>query len=267
MIKLFWWSKVKFQNANCENYGDLLSKYLVEKISDNTVKWINPRKIKWWHWAKKHFLVIGSILPNANKNSIVWGSGIISRQDEFPKATFIAVRGPRSRQRILELGYKCPEVYGDPAILLPKFYSPKVEKEYDIGIIPHYVDYDQVVKLYGNVEGINIINLLTNDIEETTNNILKCKHIISSSLHGVIVSHSYKIPAVWVKFSDKLFGDNVKFTDYFESVKLNSYKPEVITDTMKTEQLIEMVITNPNSSVEEKAQMDLQNSLIKVCPF
>ena len=34
-IRLFWWNEIKMQGKSKENYGDLLGKYLVEKISQN----------------------------------------------------------------------------------------------------------------------------------------------------------------------------------------------------------------------------------------
>jgi hypothetical protein len=41
----------------------------------------------------------------------------------------------------------------------------------------------------------------------------------SSSSHGIIV-HAYGIPAVWQKFSNKVFGDDIKYQDYMESVEV-----------------------------------------------
>ena len=42
--------------------------------------------------------------------------------------------------------------------------------------------------------------------------------IVSSSLHGLIVSDAYKIPNVWIQFYNNIRGDNTKFYDYFKSV-------------------------------------------------
>ena len=129
-IPLFYWSSVKFENKPKENYGDLLSKYIVEKISAEKVKWVHPKKQPWYRFDKTNYLGIGSILAHASKNSIVWGSGIIDQNHPVEKADFRAVRGPKTRERLLALGYKCPEIYGDPALLLPKYFNPKVEKKY-----------------------------------------------------------------------------------------------------------------------------------------
>ena len=38
-------------------------------------------------------------------------------------------------------------------------------------------------------------------------------------MHGLIVSDAYNIPNKWVKFNDKINGDDTKYYDYFKSVK------------------------------------------------
>lgn len=265
-IPLFYWSSIKFEGKLKENYGDLLGKYLVEKISGKEVEWVHPKKQSWFKWNKKHYLTVGSILAHATEESVVWGSGIIDRKHHVSKADFRAVRGPRTRGYLVNLGYDCPEVYGDPALLLPNYYEPKIEKEYQIGIAPHYVDYQKAKSWYGRCQGVQVIDLITDEIEKTTNEILKCESIISSSLHGMIIAHAYGIPAVWVKFSDNLFGDDVKFSDYLESAGLGRYLPHKILQTLTIDDLknhIKRVNNLPNPLHLKK----LQQGLIQSCPL
>src|SRR5690606_38035726 len=113
-------------------------------------------------------------------------------------------RGPQTRKLLLELGYDCPEIYGDPAILLPKYFNPPVIKKYKIGVIPHYLDLEMAQALFKDQEGVIVIDLMTMDVENVTLQIMSCECAISSSLHGIIVSHAYNIPSVQVKFSDKI---------------------------------------------------------------
>jgi pyruvyltransferase len=47
---------------------------------------------------------------------------------------------------------------------------------------------------------------------------LECEKIISSSLHGLIISDAYGIPNARVNVSNKLFGGDFKFIDYYKSV-------------------------------------------------
>ncbi len=263
-IPLFYWSSIKFEGKQKENYGDLLSKYLIEKISGKKVKWVHPKKQAWYNYNKRNFLGIGSILAHATKNSIVWGSGIIDQTHPIERADFRAVRGPKTRERLLELGFNCPDIYGDPALLLPEYYSPKVVKKYKVGIIPHYVDYNKVVGKYMGSLDVNIIDMLTDNIEKTTGEILKCERIISSSLHGIIVAHAYGIPAAFVEFSDKIFGDGVKFQDYFLSVGITNAAKMIISDTelnIFEGENLEFLL--PNAEVIRKRKADLQKS----CPF
>lgn len=265
-IRLFWWSEVKLMHKQQENYGDVMGKYLVEKISNQSVTWVFPKHFSIYNFFQPIYVTIGSVLAHVNKNCIVWGSGIISKDYPVQKANFLAVRGPQTRNYLMSLGYQVPEVYGDPALLLPNYYHPKIKKKYKYGIVPHYNDYKQVVEYYKNQNDFLVINLMTDNVEQVTDLFLQCEKIISSSLHGIIVSHTYQIPAIWVQFSDKLFGDGIKFQDYFESVEIPSYIPKITKGFINVEQIENLFQTHqslPENGIIEK----LKNDLMQVCPF
>lgn len=265
-IRLFWWSETRIQKKTRENYGDLLGKYLVEKISGKKVEFAWPKKWSYKDWSSPIYVTAGSILTHVNHKCVVWGSGIISLSLPVKNAKFLAVRGPQTRSFLLQKGYDVPEVYGDPALLLPNYYFPEIAKKYQFGVIPHYNDYELVKRMFQNREDVLLIDLMTNDIELTTKQILACKRVISSSLHGIIVSHAYGIPAVWQKFSNKVFGDDIKFQDYFESVQIPSYNSDSKSGELsmnEMETLFTVQQTLPDAGILE----DLKRKLMAVCPF
>ena len=264
-IPLFYWSSKVFEHKFHENYGDILSKYIVEEVSKRTVCFYNAPGNRKKLFKKKYLMAIGSILSYAQSKAWVWGSGIISKEDRFGKATFCAVRGPLSRKRILEQGYSCPEVYGDPALLLPDFYPSKVEKKYKYGFIPHYVDQEIVQSYYKNNKETTVVNLLNDDWQYTTDRILECDHIISSSLHGVIVAQAYGIPALWVQFSDRLTGDNIKFADYFLSVGIEPYTAVYIDDYKELDFYKTLFTITPTLADEEQLR-GLKKELLAAFP-
>ena len=222
-----------------------------------------------YKYLLRHYLVIGSILSSAQKNSIIWGSGIIKKDDNIREAKFLAVRGPKTRNAVLRKGFACPEIYGDPALLMPNYYNPKIKKSYKLGIIPHYVDFQEVNDRFKDNKEVQVINLLTANVEETTQEILACEKTISSSLHGVIVSHAYSIPSLWVKFSNKLSGDDIKFYDYFESLELN-FEEAIERDSqqMSLEDVDTLFKDFETVTLPKKRNIvALQDSLLSSCPF
>lgn len=265
-LRLFWWNEVEIQGKSKENYGDLLGKYLVEKISGKEVVFAWPKKFSIYDWIAPIYVTIGSVLANVNSKCIVWGSGIISKKYPIKNARFLAVRGPQTRSFLLNLGYEVPEIYGDPALLMPSYYSPKIKKEHAIGVIPHYNDFELVNNLYGNEGSLIVIDLMTHDVEFTTNQILSCEKIISSSLHGIIVAHAYGIPAVWQKFSNNVFGDDIKYQDYFESVSMDVHKSDIKENKMNIEDL-EHLFDNMQTLPSKERIDELCKGLMKVCPF
>lgn len=214
MIRM-WWHK----NNGQYNFGDELGPYLVEKLSGKKVRYTNITRLPF----PKTLITIGSILAVSTRNCKVWGSGIINYNDSIHGGTFYAVRGPVTQKKLRESGFKVPEAIGDPGLLLPLVYHPKVNKKFKVGIIPHIVDLEAISRAVGSND-VNIIDL-GQHIEKVVNEILSCEMILSTSLHGVIVSHAYQVPALWFRASDKLFGDGSKFLDYFQSVGIEATEP------------------------------------------
>jgi hypothetical protein len=265
-IRLFWWNEIKIQGKKFENYGDLVGKYLVEKISNKKVIWVKPSNFSFINLLTPIYVTVGSVLTHVTKNCVVWGSGIISKAYPVKKATFLAVRGPQTRKHLVGLGYNVPEIYGDPALLLPNYYNPIIPKKYAYGIVPHYNDLDIVKNWFSNREDICIINMMTNDVESKTREFLACEKIISSSLHGIIIAHAYEIPAVWQKFSDKVFGDDIKYQDYLESVKIKCYAPKIKNGAYTLPEMEGLFKKLPTLPLKRDIE-ELQKKLMEVCPF
>jgi pyruvyltransferase len=240
----------------CEspNWGDALSPVLCSMLSGKPVK-----KMLWQHQHRN--LAIGSILGNSSRWAEVWGSGFMWADEklaEAPQAVH-AVRGPRSRAKLLEMGMECPEVYGDPALIFPGFFNPQVAKRYEVGIIPHYIDKDNPwLDRYRHDTQVRIIDVECG-IEEFVREVKSCELILSSSLHGLICADSYGVPCLWVELSDKVWGGSFKFIDYFESVGRGAPTPIRLVETTT----LGMVVRH-HQPYEVRIDLEL---LITACPF
>jgi hypothetical protein len=252
--KYIYYCKCKCKNNT--NFGDMITEYIYIKRTGK--KPIND--IKGGNDNSNVVFGAGSILNQARNNSIIWGSGIMFQNDKFSKPKqIISVRGPLSRQRCIELGYECPEVYGDIGLILPYFYNPVINKKYKIGLIPHYIDYDLCKKIFKNTQGIKIIDI-TNPVEMVIRELLECKMILSSSLHGIIAAHAYNIKCIWVRFSDKIAGGYTKFRDYYGSVVLNynDIVPYEIKKILSIDEMIKLTdeYINPIFPIDTKHIID-----------
>lgn len=165
------------------------------------------------------YFAIGSIISRVTDRSVVWGSGAFGTEDAKSlnlNSRYLAVRGPLTRNLLRIYGVKnVPEVYGDPALLMPLAYNPTIEKKYKLGVILRWSEGD-----WNKVEfdsEIKKIYLGTDSIEGTIDEILSCEKIFSSSLHGIILADAYGIPSAWLR-SDTPKGFEFKFYDYFISV-------------------------------------------------
>jgi|SRR5690554_1900213 len=262
MIKLFWYSKAHLNRGLVTNYGDEISKDIVEYVSGDTVRWYNPKEQSLFQSVfTTHVLAIDSILHFGAKNSLIWGAGLIDSKSEAPNAKYFAVRGKYTRKELINRGYKVPEVYGDPGLLMSKFL-PKMNDapKFVLGVIPHYVEFDEVNNWYrqnGFTDEILMIDL-RGDKELILNQIQSCKTILSSSLHGIIIPQAYGIPTLRVSFSNKIIGDGIKYHDYFDSVGIENYEPTVFDIGNFTD-------INLNTHFQKHAHLgQINNDLIKI---
>jgi len=253
-------------SPNQYNWGDDLNYSFVKKMTSLFVIHINfiPNATK-----NKTYSVIGSVIPwILNRNSIVWGCGNMLPEmkiehENIPSKIY-AVRGPRTRQYLLNQNIECPPIYGDPALLLPILYTPRKTKHYKIGIILHQADKISKNALFWfeklKDEYIDIDLTKYREWTDVIDKIYNCDLVISSSLHGLIVADAYNIPNVWVEFEYQHTGNYFKFFDYFESVGRIEKMPVKWNDSFDFSNLLNEVKANP------KPEIDIL-PLIESCPF
>lgn len=185
------------------NFGDQMSPDLVSWVAGRPAAWVSQR-------YPGKLLAVGSILGALARGDTVWGAGLIRDEQLIPPpgVRFLAVRGPLTRSLI---DAEVPEIYGDPALLLPHFHTSPVQQIRPIGIVPHYVDQAEV-----NVDdtAIKVIDV-RKPWRTVVDAIRSCEAVLSSSLHGLIVAEAYGIPASWIKITDGVVGGGFKFNDYY----------------------------------------------------
>ena len=213
------WIKVGVFTLKKRNYGDDINVPLIESLTGRKVS------IKNSIWTtKSNLLCIGSIIDKlGDNNSIIWGSGVLDGNSSisYRPQKVCAVRGRYSRDYLMRFGIDCPEVFGDPALLMPLVFKPRIEKKHRIGVIPHYSDLDNpVVKSFikENKDAFLIQFANYGSWKEVVCQICSCEAVISSSLHGLILSDAYGIPNVRIVLSDRIGGGDFKFMDYFSGV-------------------------------------------------
>lgn len=192
-----------------QNFGDLLGPLLVDRIVHRSG--IPNRRTR----PRQSLLTIGSILHFAQSGDVIWGSGvngkISSDQHQFTNLDVRAVRGPLTRDFLLERGISCPSVYGDPALLVgtlfPELLEATKKKKRERLIVPNLHDFPDVRLAYGEI----VLNPCSG-LDSCLSAIASSELVVGSSLHGVIVAEALGIPAKLVASSTEA---PFKYQDYF----------------------------------------------------
>ena len=115
-----------------------------------------------------------------------------------------------------------------------------------------------------NDEDVKIIDV-TEPIQIVIKDILECEMTISSSLHGIIVSHAYNVRSMWIKLTNKIGGGFFKYRDYYGSLKIDNYNemlPYIYNKQISTNETIKLINEYPNPIFPINTK-----SIVELCPF
>jgi pyruvyltransferase len=206
--------------CDCHNFGDHITPMLLRHYGFTPFHALQD---------KAALISTGSILEHFSEmfSGVIVGSGFLHENSHrlFPKASILAVRGRLTLERLGRSGSGV--VLADPGLLAARVIGPREEKRFEVGFIPHYVDKGNpaLEKIRRNNQpNVTIINVERKKPLDVFREIDRCRAIISSSLHGLIVADSLGIPTGWM-FSPGLEGGRFKFDDYYSSLNLSALNP------------------------------------------
>lgn len=255
----------------------------------------------------KGFLPLYKLSNRYSKKALkIWGAGFINDVNKYVKrplnlketyfrtADVCALRGNYSKirlEKILNTNLSSV-VIGDPGLLASFLIDVnKIEKKYDIGFIPHHIELHGFAlkeKIDTEIEGlisdnqkidVSIYRMIKNKIPNSViidmeadpisiiNRVAECKTIVSSALHGLILSDSLNIPNMWSKASNLLIGSDYKFKDYY-SAFYDNYVPECLDLNnlkIKTKDFPQYV--KDSYSIDFKLVNNIQQRLISSFPY
>lgn len=210
MRRVYWWTEGS-EGWQHPNFGDELVPLILEKASVNQFEWSPPET--------SDFVIAGSVLEHLPPDwtGTVCGAGQLHEGSRInlSKAKVLGVRGQLTLDRLSlkSLQARDEVVLGDPALLVPSWIR-QYQAKWDLGVIPHWSD-KELMKRYPYGHYIDV----RKPAEEVVEDIAKCKRVISSSLHGLIVADAYGIPRQAELFPAALArvqheGGDFKYRDY-----------------------------------------------------
>ncbi|MDD4456299.1 MAG: polysaccharide pyruvyl transferase family protein [Syntrophotalea acetylenica] len=220
ILKLYW--STSLQNGH-RNFGDWLSPRLCEALSGMKVVHARPNRCD--------LMALGSILGKAknhfwNRRIDIWGSGLIARCKPFKSPHRIhAVRGWHTARAISNQQIA---VVGDPGLLCDILVPGNiaVRKDYSVGLIPHYVDRENTLirSIVEQIPRARCIDIFSETLD-FIRQVAACEYVLSSSMHGLITADALGVPNAWIRLSDKVWGEDFKFHDYFSVFGLENVQP------------------------------------------
>jgi pyruvyltransferase len=201
-----------------DNFGDLLGPLVVELMLRQ--RGAAPAR----SGSTVTLFSVGSVLHFAADGDVVWGAGVNGKVDRsahaFRRLDVRAVRGPLSRAFLASRGIAAPEVYGDPALLLPDLLPGlrrlAATKTHPLTVVPNLND----VRRYG-IRATDTVHPRS-PVRHCLRRIAQSELVVGSSLHGIVVAESLGIPARLVESRTE---HRAKYEDYYAGTGRSDFCP------------------------------------------
>lgn len=277
------------------NFGDDLNTVLINRLFGLHVKYSDIQEaqmqaigsiLEYSFFRSKYgfFRKLPKIYQNLFKKNTeslnIWGTGFIRDETgrglekyyNFRNLKIYALRGKKTLNKLKtfneslirgKTSYVSDKiVFADPGLLAPLLLDNTPNKKYEVGIIPHYIHLNnqKIIELSRKYENSIIINVTDNPLR-VVEQIAKCKCILSSSLHGLIVADSFCIPNQWIHIS-KLQGGFFKFHDYYSAFNL-----KIQNIDLNTEDIPNIDLIKSNYKITKHMITKKQEELIQCFPY
>lgn len=266
-ISAFW--------AKCDNFGDKLTKSILETIEGVEIYFDTPKYAKICGAGSILNRFIGPSVRGYSYPLYVFGAGFNHRRTIsggfMRELKVYAVRGQYSKMFIEDnIGKRLSDsvVLGDLGLLsdrlLPSF---EIKKKYNLGIVPHYVDYGdpRFIEMRDRIPNSIIISTHT-DPRYFVQQLMQCKCVISTAMHPLIACDALRIPNIWAFLPNANQVDmSFKFNDYYSAFDIqkdafvldnNGLNSNVIKLIKETYDITDTMIYNK--------KRELNNSLLKM---
>jgi hypothetical protein len=207
------------------NLGDLFAPIIIAAYTGKSIRHASHRSLR------RRLISVGTIGQLQRYGLVdIWGSGFQGlEQDPFKIQTKFShppltrfrphlIRGPFSAALLRGAGYAVPDVYGDPALLLPHIWPDHgIRKRWDLGVVVHvsetanlhptslprtvFTRYAVPEDMSDTVTVFNtVVDYGVDDVRTRIEDILSCRRILTTSLHALAVAEAYGIPCATFDF-------------------------------------------------------------------
>lgn len=266
-VHAFQWNplrEIDGEQQLLNNFGDLLGPLVVELVLESVAPGtrldVTP---------ERRVVSVGSVMHFARPRDVVWGTGINgkvtnARVHGERKLDVRAVRGPLSAAYMTSRGIEVPEVYGDPAMLLPMLMpelgrwarhpvtdvlvapnlndlrAPRPAPAEDDAERPDEPSAPEPSPWAVDAEAGQRLLVPTDPVRTVLRTIAQSRFVVGSSLHAVVIADALGIPARFVasanesvfKYRDYLAGTGRPLTriarSVAEALELGPHEPPVI---------------------------------------
>jgi hypothetical protein len=220
-LKLYYWP--------APNFGDALSRRVVEWVSGREVVNVRPKQAE--------LFAIGSLMhvlakfytdpPQHALKPILWGTGVLN---PFFRRAFLAnldiriMRGP--------VGAAIAQVpmaeFGDPGLFAPEAMGTRSARHDRIVVIPHHSQMEEpgIAAMVARDPRLRLVDPRQSP-DEVCAEIAAAAHVVSASLHGLIVADAYGVANTWM---DPGRQGRMKYHDYAAGIGRHMLAPVAIDD-------------------------------------